>query len=66
MAKGKRQLAVDSLYFSSNRLKILNPSEKSKIIHVHDKRETTRFHVEKAGGKSWMFAVCGKNKRDAA
>ena len=33
--------------------------------HIHDKRETTHFDVETANGKIGIFAVCGKNKRDA-
>ena len=34
-------------------------------MHVHDKRETTHFHVETADSKSGIFAVHGRNKRDA-
>ena len=59
---GKRLLAVDSLYFSSNQI---NPSEKSKITqtHVHDKRETTNFDVEMTNtdGKSGFLPFAGKN-----
>ena len=34
-------------------------------MHVHDKRENTHFCEEMADGKSWIFVVYGKNKRDA-
>ena len=41
---GKRQLAVDSLYFFSNLKKSIRKIENNS--HVPDKRETTHFDVE--------------------